>query len=237
MNQDLKTMTVPDVAKILQVSEKTITRMLQDGAIPGFKVANQWRFHPDDFELWLRSKRMESDGAARSGIAAMMSQEVESIPLSRLTSEDLITTDLPTGPKEDVLRALIRPLLHKGVVTDERRFLEGLVARERMMSTGVGGRVALPHLRNPQDLPIIHPLVVIGISHAGVDWGSIDKNPVNLFILPVTGNEVIHVKTLGTIRRSLIIDGVVDLFAEAKTPAEVMSILMKIEIIQQNFHE
>ncbi|WP_320178366.1 helix-turn-helix domain-containing protein [Roseovarius pacificus] len=50
MDREVPVLTIPDVAKILQVSEKTINRMLQEGSIPGFKVANQWRFHPDDFD-------------------------------------------------------------------------------------------------------------------------------------------------------------------------------------------
>ncbi|MCK5736145.1 MAG: helix-turn-helix domain-containing protein, partial [Spirochaetaceae bacterium] len=75
-------LTIPDVAQILKVSEKTITRMLQDESIPGFKVANQWRFHPEDFDNWLKKKRSERGGSARTGIASMLSQELESVPLS-----------------------------------------------------------------------------------------------------------------------------------------------------------
>ena len=82
--------TISDVAQILQVSEKTIARMLQDDAIPGFKVANQWRFHPGDFNDWLDAKRRERSGAARSDIAVMLSGELDTVPLSGLAAEDLI---------------------------------------------------------------------------------------------------------------------------------------------------
>ncbi len=228
-------LTIPDVARILKVSEKTITRMLQDGSIPGFKIANQWRFHPEDFENWLKMKRTERNGSARNGIAAMLSQELESLPISRLTDENLVVANLPRGSKEEVLTALSQPLINRGIVTESEAFLSGLMAREEMMSTGVGGGVALPHLRNPQTLPVDRPLIVFGTSPEGIEWGSLDGNPVNLFLLPVTGHEVVHIRTLAAIRQALVIDGVIDLLVEAGSGKELMSILLKIETIQRNY--
>lgn len=234
MTREKMVLTIPDVAKILQVSEKTIMRMLQDESIPGFKVANQWRFHPEDFDNWLKKKRSERGGSARTGIASMLSQELESVPLSRLTAEDLVVTDIPPGRKEDVLAVLTQPLVDRGIVVNPDRFISGLMDREEMMSTGVGGGVALPHLRNPRDQSVDRPLIIMGISPAGVEWNSIDGNPVNLFLMPVTGNEVIHLRTLAAIRQALVIDEIIELLVKAGSGKELMSILLKIETLQQN---
>ena len=234
MTIEKQVLTIPDVARILKVSEKTITRMLQDGSIPGFKIANQWRFHPEDFENWLKMKRTERDGSARSGITDMLSQELEFLPISRLTDESLVVTNLPRGTKEEVLTALSQPLIDRGVVTNPAEFLSGLITREGMMSTGVGGGVALPHLRNPQNFPVERPLIVFGTSPEGIEWDSLDGNPVNLFLLPVTGHEVVHIRTLAAIRQALVIDGIIDLLAEAGSGKELMSILLKIETIQRD---
>lgn len=35
-------LTLPDVAKLLKVGQKTVYTMTQNGAIPGFKVGGQW---------------------------------------------------------------------------------------------------------------------------------------------------------------------------------------------------
>lgn len=226
-------LTIPDVARILKVSEKTITRMLQDGSIPGFKIANQWRFHPEDFENWLKKKRRERGGSARSGIASMLSHELESIPLSRLTAEDLVVINIAPGTKEEVLKALSQPLIDRGVIKDKDTFVSGLMAREKMMSTGVGGGVALPHLRDPQEVPVERPLVIIGTSLEGIIWDSLDGNPVTLFLMPVTGDEVIHIRTLAAIRKALVMDGIIELLSQAGSGEELMSILLKIETIQQ----
>ena len=228
MAQEDQILTITDVAKRLQVSEKTISRMLQEGTIPGFKVANQWRFHPRDFERWLSDKRSERDGSARRGIATMLSGELESIPISRLTSENLILTDLHGESKEDVLKLMTRPLVDMGIVDQPEKFAAGLFGREQMMTTGVGGGIALPHLRNPEDQSVDRPYLVVGISPRGINWDSIDGKPVNLILLPVTGNEVLHVHTLAAIRRMLI---------EASSPQDVMSVLIKIETIQLELYK
>nr|WP_320178365.1 PTS sugar transporter subunit IIA [Roseovarius pacificus] len=117
---------------------------------------------------------------------------MDTVPLSRLTEIDLIVTDIQPGSKEDILRILTQPLFERGVVDDPELFVSGLMARESMMSTGVGGGIALPHLRNPQNQPVDRPLIVIGICPKGTEWDSIDRFPANLFLLPLTGNEVVQ---------------------------------------------
>lgn len=232
MDYQRTALSIGDVAKILQVSEKTVTRMLHDGAIPGFKVANQWRFHPDDFERWLDSKRRVTGDSGGIGTAALSGRALEPMPLSRLTAEDLIIPNLSGGSKRAVLSSLVDPLMARGVVEDKETFLEGLLARERMVTTGIGGRLALPHLRNPEVQPVERPLMVVGISKTGIDWASIDNVPVNLFMMPVTGSEVLHVRILSEIRRSLIVDDLVDKIIAAGSQAEVLSILLMIETLQ-----
>ena len=95
-------MTLSDVAEALKVSEKTVSRMLQDGSIPGFKVANQWRFYREDFYRWVDDKRSDWGGRTRAGLATMLSNEMETLPLSRLTDESLIVTGIPAVPVDSV---------------------------------------------------------------------------------------------------------------------------------------
>jgi excisionase family DNA binding protein len=46
-------MTVRDVAQYLNVNEKTVYRLAQNGELPGFKVAGAWRFRPEDIDQWV----------------------------------------------------------------------------------------------------------------------------------------------------------------------------------------
>ncbi len=50
-------LTVPEVAAMLRVVEKTVYTMVQGGEIPAFKVRGQWRFIRTDLAQWIESKK------------------------------------------------------------------------------------------------------------------------------------------------------------------------------------
>jgi len=49
-------LTLPEVAALLKVAEKTLYTMAQRGEIPAFKVRNQWRFKRTDIDSWIEKK-------------------------------------------------------------------------------------------------------------------------------------------------------------------------------------
>lgn len=72
MTESIKpAMTVKDVASFLSVDEKTIYRLVQQGKLPGFKVAGAWRFQFDDIQGWINFQKslMTSTVSAHQVIA------------------------------------------------------------------------------------------------------------------------------------------------------------------------
>jgi excisionase family DNA binding protein len=58
MTESIKpAMTVKEVASFLSVDEKTIYRLVQQGKLPGFKVAGAWRFQFDDIKGWISEQK------------------------------------------------------------------------------------------------------------------------------------------------------------------------------------
>ncbi len=55
-------LTLPEVAQLLKVAEKTVYTMAQQGELPAFKVRGQWRFKRADLDVWVE----EQKAAARS---------------------------------------------------------------------------------------------------------------------------------------------------------------------------
>ena len=49
-------LTVPEVAKLLKVADKTVYTMAQQGEIPCFKVRGQWRFRRTDLDGWIEQR-------------------------------------------------------------------------------------------------------------------------------------------------------------------------------------
>ncbi len=50
-------LTLPEVAVLLKVAEKTVYTMAQKGQIPAFKVRGQWRFKYDDIDRWIDDQK------------------------------------------------------------------------------------------------------------------------------------------------------------------------------------
>ncbi len=54
MNNE-KLLTPVDVAKSLQVTERTVTRLLRVGHLRGFKISKEWRVSGKDLEAFLEA--------------------------------------------------------------------------------------------------------------------------------------------------------------------------------------
>ena len=65
-------LTIPDVASLLKVAEKTVYGLAQKGDLPAFKVGGQWRFRRTAIDSWIDVKTQAAgvqpadDGARRS---------------------------------------------------------------------------------------------------------------------------------------------------------------------------
>lgn len=53
-------LTLPEVAVLLKVAEKTVYTMAQKAQLPAFKVRGQWRFKRDDIDHWIEQQKAVS---------------------------------------------------------------------------------------------------------------------------------------------------------------------------------
>ena len=60
-------LTLPEVAVLLKVAEKTVYTMARKGQIPAFKVRGQWRFKLDDIDRWIDEQKAAVKGNAGRG--------------------------------------------------------------------------------------------------------------------------------------------------------------------------
>lgn len=50
-------LTLPEVAQLLKVAEKTVYSMAQKSQLPAFKVGGQWRFQRVDIDRWIEQQK------------------------------------------------------------------------------------------------------------------------------------------------------------------------------------
>lgn len=218
-------LTLNEVATYLKVAEKTVLRMIGAGEIPCAKVGNQWRFSRDLIDRWLLSRMQEGGGSAVAD--ALSSQDY--LPLSRLTSPALISLDIAPGGKRQILLQLVDVLARQRTIGDPGEYIEGLLGRERMATTSVGGGVAIPHLRNPEESPNPGPDVVVGICKEGTDYDSIDGMPTHLFFLLSSNNIVVHLKAMSRIARLTRDGAFLEKARGAMDPTELWSALVRLD--------
>jgi fructose-specific phosphotransferase system IIA component len=141
--------------------------------------------------------------------------------LSELMREDLICTDISETTKEGVLRALLDQLVDRGVIESGDEALRLLLEREALMTTGVRTGFAIPHAFPAQ---VAHSIVALGHVPAGVDWQSLDQEPV-VYVFLILGPPQAagaHLRLLARLSRLLTNASFVHRLSQARTPAEML---------------
>lgn len=61
-------LTIPEVAELLKIAEKTVYALAQRRDLPGFKVGGQWRFSRAAINDWIETRTRAGDaGPASNG--------------------------------------------------------------------------------------------------------------------------------------------------------------------------
>ena len=54
--EEFRLLTLEAAAEILQLSKRTLMRMIQKKEVPAFKVGGQWRIRESQFRKWVENK-------------------------------------------------------------------------------------------------------------------------------------------------------------------------------------
>lgn len=228
-NNDI--LTLSEVAQYLKVAEKTVLRMIHRNEIPCAKIGNQWRFQKSLIDRWLHGQMQARP--ADGSLATLMEESPLYVRLSRLIRPEYVVLGIKPDTKEGVLAQLIGPLERQGLIHDRSLFLSGLIKRERMVSTAVGHGVAFPHLRNPGDNPITGPALIVGVCPDGTQFDSPDGEKTHLFFIPSTDNEVVHLRILSQLSRTVRRPGVVERLRSAPSAEAVTAVFLAAERDQE----
>lgn len=122
--------------------------------------------------------------------------------IAELTKTDFIIKDLKSKTKKEVLTELSEVFLKADLHIDEEAIVEVLLEREKLGSTGIGEGIAIPHGKLPE---LKNLIVSFGRSKRGIDFESLDGNPVHIFFLLMAPENSAgqHLKALAKISRML----------------------------------
>lgn len=146
---------------------------------------------------------------------------------SEILHESCVALDLRAHTKSEVVVALLDLLAQHGVVTDTARALKDIEARERVMSTGIGGGIAVPHAQSEGATRLA---LALGRTSAPIDFEALDNRPVQLIFLLVGPEERGgFIRVLARISRLLYSGDLQRKLLRAQSQTEVMQYLQEEE--------
>lgn len=219
-------LTLQEVAEFLQLSDKTLLKMIKNSEIPCAKIANQWRFSKSMLNDWITSKMSV---IPQNDFSRLIETQFDYIPLSRLIDQDSIITDLQATNSEEAVKELAEKAYNNALIANKDEFIKKLLEREKLTSTSIGQGIALPHLRKPCGTMVTAPKIVIGISKKGVDFASLDGEKTTLFFLLLSDSEVVHLRILSKLTQILSISSVIDELKSLTKPEDFIPFFIRKE--------
>ena len=144
--------------------------------------------------------------------------------LMDIIHERCIKIPLQKKSKRGIIKELVDLLVEAGEIEDGEIILEAVLEREKLMSTGVGKGVAIPHAKSKA---IENLIVAFGKTAEEVDFQSLDNRPVRLVFLLIgpEENPGLHIKALSRISRLTSHRKYRHRLLHATSPADVMNII------------
>jgi nitrogen PTS system EIIA component len=192
-------LNVRDAAQVLGVPEKQIYRWIDGDEIPFYRIHGRARFDRAALLEWATSQKIavsidvfrgdEAQGQVGPGLTAAL-------------RAGGVHADVGGRDRESVLRAVVGVLQLPSAV--EREFLvQVLLAREAMGSTGIGGGIAIPHVRNPVVLNGAPASISLCYLRTPIPFDAIDGQPVHTIFSMISPTIKGHLQLLARLSWAL----------------------------------
>jgi PTS system nitrogen regulatory IIA component len=149
---------------------------------------------------------------------------MSNIKITDFLDKNMINLDLKSKTKNEVIKELMKIIQESDKITSPEKALNGLFGREELGTTGIGKGVAIPHAKTDA---VTDLLVGFGISKEGINYGSMDEEPVKIFFIflsPLDGNQE-YLKILARISRLIREDKFRNSLLAADTPEKIIEII------------
>jgi PTS system nitrogen regulatory IIA component len=217
--------SVKDAAHMLNVSEKTIYRWIKESLIPFYKINEQYRFNRTEILEWATAQRMKvspdiffENDSSQNALPSLVEAVKAGGIIYRLSGEDPAT----------VLQSIVDSIKLPEEV--DRDFLyQVLLARETLGSTGIGGGIAIPHVRNPVILHVAKPTITLCFLEKSIDFKALDGMPVHVLFTIISPTVRAHLHLLSRICFVLHDQALKEALARQAPREELMDLLSRVE--------
>lgn len=138
--------------------------------------------------------------------------------------------ELQATERDEAIAELITALVNAGKIPSEsaKDVIKAVVKRENEASTGMGKGVAVPHVKHAA---VQNVLAAVGQSSSGIDFASLDEQPVYSVILLISpvNNPDKHLQAMENVFRHLQKEKFRKFLRQCRAPAELEDLLKEAD--------
>ncbi|GHU39264.1 PTS fructose transporter subunit IIA [Bacilli bacterium] len=145
-----------------------------------------------------------------------------------LITTNLVNLDLIGDSKEAIILELAQLIDAEGRVAHFDQYLQSVLDREALTTTGIGFGIAIPHGKTEA---VTKTTVAFGRTKTPIDWESLDGTPAQIvFLLAVPesckGDE--HLRIIASLSRQLIHEDFRKKLENSKDEAEIVALISDV---------
>lgn len=219
-------LSVKDLAEMLNVSEKTIYRMIQNETIPCFRVGGQWRFDRREIVSWMEDARefQYKVFAEKHSI-----EDEESISIAEFLQRGGIHYKLPGNTKKAAILACLERIRTYIPQIDIERLFSSIIKRETLCPTAVGHGVAIPHPKSFGKFTALSYIALCFLEKP-IPFGALDNEDVDTLLFIFPKNERRFLRIQAKLLRLLRDEEVLSIIKRASTADKMYEVFSRKEI-------
>jgi len=170
-------LSVKDMSAKLNVSEKTVYRMINDNKIPyGIKIGGQWRFNSEKIDKWINSGSVQEENPPSA----------KYITIGETLDYGSIIYKL-CGTNRDETLDQILTILSRFTTEEKQNIKKNILYKESIISSSVNG-VSVMTADYDQDINSGKSVFAVAYLDTPLDFKAIDGTPTGVVILIIPAN-------------------------------------------------
>jgi nitrogen PTS system EIIA component len=177
-----------EVAALLGIAENQVREWAYSGRLPIVDAQAHLRFNRQAIMEWA----LQNGHPLNLGVTEI--QQASLPPIQELFAPERFHYDIPGRTFTEILRTALD--VFELPPEDKELIYDLLVSREKLMTTALGGGLAIPHFRVPIVVDASRPALSIFFTKEPIDMGALDGLPVHTLFLLLTQTPKQHLELL-----------------------------------------
>ena len=170
--------TIRSMAEKLDVSEKTIYRMLTDNQIPcGVKIGGQWRFRADAVDAWVNARTNLESGRGKAD---------STISVASALDQGTVLYRIHGTNRDECINELLASLPYMAEI-DHQALKVSIFTRESIASSSMQG-IAVIGISDERPLYFPKSMVLLAFLEKPADFKALDGAATEAFFLVLPAN-------------------------------------------------